>query len=83
MIKLRCVSAPKNSFLFTVNKVYDKAELSAKNNLGGTLKVTNDKGRNDFRGFKFTKDKDVYSGGYIFKIMLVPVIKSNEQKEGR
>ena len=73
-IKLRCISAPRKPFLFTEGKVYDEVTLTPKNKAGGTLKILNDKGRSDYKAFQFTKDKNVHSGGYVFKIILAPVV---------
>ena len=70
-VNLKCVKAPNKPCLYTVGRVYENVEIMPRDKLGGLLSIHNDNGRNDYRGYKFNQEKNLYFGGYVFKISLI------------
>ena len=71
-VNLKCINCPNSAQLYTVDKIYHDVDLVKKNDSGGVLTIKNDKGRSDYRGYKFNHNKQLYFGGYVFKVVLIP-----------
>ena len=74
-IKLKCVSAPKKGRDFTVGAIYENPTISSLNKFNRFIKVRDDGGRRQNRTFRFTNKKNIMISGFVFKILLMPVMK--------
>ncbi len=74
-VNLKCVHTPNSAQLYTADKIYQNVEIVKKNDKGGVLTIKNDKGRSDYRSYKFNQKKQLYFGGYVFKIVLIAQVK--------